>query len=237
MPTLPHSSSDSHPADDFIHSSRVKPKIEIVASARPLMPEGQYQMRCIAATFDWSKRWRKWVAILKFQPLDRKPDVCIAKFINLGRDSSVPRIGKVTQLGKVFEELHITALEPLVGREFTANVSTVKHKASTLSQRKSSERIEDRPAGEWYSVVRDFSLSRQSSDSLLELQPSNLLTLNPSNPPNPCNPHNPSNPHNPLNPSSSNQNRNTSMRRAGANATSPPEQPRRNRKSAASQRR
>jgi hypothetical protein len=147
-------------------------------SGRPLLDEGTYEARCVEADCQWSRRYRKWVAILKMKPLDYKGkpytgDVC--KFFNLGNDPKGPHAGAGSQFRRLWVQANgaqptsgATSLDIFVGRLFQIHVSTV---------------IKDRdenplsPA-EQYSVIRNCS-------AVLTLQPYNPLTQQPDNPATP----------------------------------------------------
>jgi hypothetical protein len=162
-------------------SAQRKPPAQVTVSldsGRPLLDEGTYEARCVEADCQWSRRYRKWVAIFKMKPLDYKGkaytgDVC--KFFNLGNDPKGPHAGAGSQFRRLWVQANgaqptsaATNLDIFVGRLFQIQVSTV-----------TKDRNENPlcPA-EQYSVIRNCS-------AVLTLQPYNPLTQQPDNPATP----------------------------------------------------
>lgn len=165
-------------------------------AGRPLLDEGEYRARCTEATIAWSKRWRKWIAVLHMDPLDyvgRPYSGELCKFLSLGTDPKKPRAGQASIFRKLWVEANGAQptqgevdLGIFVGHVFEIVVRTVRAKAD-----KEKTPI---PAEHWYSVVGDVTFCkaeqatrqhRQHSNTSntdntttpTTPQPSNLLTL------------------------------------------------------------
>jgi len=191
-------------------TGRSAPTVTIsLETMRPLLDEGRYLARCVEATCEWSRRWRKWVAILKMDPLDYAGQPYIGhlcKFFNLGQDPKRPHAGAGSQFRKLWIEVNgaqptnaETGLEMFVGHVFEIEVSTVK---TDREQKPIAPALQ-------YSVIRSLAGSTtlqpsnpatlQPTNPFAQVQPSNPLTLQPLN--------KPSNPDNPLTQSLSQRSR------------------------------
>jgi len=131
-------------------------------AGRPLLDEGAYRARCTEATIAWSKRWKKWIAVLHMDPLNyvgRPYSGELCKFLSLGTDPKKPRAGQASIFRKLWVEANGAQpsqgevdLEIFVGHVFEIAVRTVRAKAD-----KEKTPI---PEEHWYSVVGDVTFCK-----------------------------------------------------------------------------
>ena len=159
---------------------------------RPLLDEGRYRARCTAATVAWSKRWKKWIAVLRMDPLNyagRPFTGDLAKFLSLGTDPKKPRAGQNSTFRDLWVEVNGAQpnraevdLEIFVGAIFEISVRTVKAKAD-------KERTPI-PPERWYSVCDEVTFCNSAQTTLQHRQHANtnntintptLATRQPSN--------------------------------------------------------
>lgn len=165
-----------------------------VSEPFPLLDPGQYVAYCTDATFDWSRQWKKWIAILTLEPLDyrgRPHRGRLCKFFGLGKDPQKPHAGSQSHFRRLLVEVNgdqpsgLSAdVSILVGLLYDIEVETV------ITDREGNTR----PPEFHYSVVREIHLHKQSSRANRPTlqhstrQPSNthnLATPQPSNTPTP----------------------------------------------------
>jgi hypothetical protein len=144
-------------------------------AGRPLLDEGSYRARCTEATIAWSKRWKKWIALLHMDPLDyvgRPYTGELCKFLFLGTDQKKPRAGPSSAFRKLWVE--VNGAQPnqgevdlgiFVGHVFEIAVRTVRAKAD-----KEKTPI---PEEHWYSVVGDVTFSKAAQTTRQHRQHSN----------------------------------------------------------------
>lgn len=144
-------------------------------AGRPLLDEGSYRARCTEATIAWSKRWKKWIALLHMDPLDyvgRPYTGELCKFLFLGTDQKKPRAGPSSAFRKLWVEVNGAQpnqgevdLQIFVGHVFEIAVRTVRAKAD-----KEKTPI---PEEHWYSVVGDVTFSKAAQTTRQHRQHSN----------------------------------------------------------------
>ena len=150
---------------------------------RPLLDEGRYLAQCISASCDWSTKWKKHQAILKFKPTNYtgKPfygDLC--RFFYAGRNQDAQQIGPSSALYRLL--VAVNGAQP-ISEEFDLNILTdqffyVEIRTVTHKSDKDKTPI---PPEQWYSVVGEVEF---------------VSPNNPENPQNTSNPRNLSNPNN-----------------------------------------
>lgn len=166
-------------------------------AGRPLLDEGEYRARCTEATIAWSKRWKKWIAVLHMYPLNylgRSYNGELCKFLSLGTDPKKPRAGQASVFRKLWVEANGAQpsqgevdLGIFVGQVFDIAVRTVR----------ADKEKTPIPKEHWYSVVGDVAFCKaeqttrqphqhqqhpntsntDNTTTLPTLQPINPLTL------------------------------------------------------------
>jgi hypothetical protein len=165
-----------------------------VEEPRPLLDEGNHLATCIDATCAWSRRWKKWIVVLKMEPLDyhgRSYSGTLCKFLALGTNPKRPHAGQQSQFRALWVE--VNGAQPtgsdvdlgiFVGHTFKVSIQTVR-------QDRNGKKIS--PA-QWYSIVREISfcteartlehanLRTREHSNTATLQHANTATPQPSNP-------------------------------------------------------
>jgi len=153
-------------------SARSQPMMISVEEPRPLLDEGECRARCTDATVAWSKRWKKWIVVLHFEPLDYRGrpytgELC--KFLSLGTDPKKARAGQASTFRQLWVEVNgdqpsqgEVDLGIFVGHVFEIAVRTVRAKAN-----KEKTPI---PQEHWYSVVGDITFCKSAQRTLQHRQ-------------------------------------------------------------------
>ena len=142
------------------------------------MDPGAYVARCTEATYEWTRRFKKWRAILALEPLNyygRPYTGRLCKFLGLGSDRDHPYAGPQSNFRRLLVEVnggqptqaHLE-MDIFIGVLYDIDIETV-----TLDPDE-----EKRAPEHWYSVVRAIHPCKNQTPPTL--QPANPEPLNSS---------------------------------------------------------
>lgn len=142
-----------------LRKKQAKPRIAFGRPRPYLDPPGTYLATCVQATYEWQRRYKKWTAILVFEPEDyTRPSAGeLCAFLNLGRKESTPYAGQSSHFYKLATAVNGAPLagfdfdnlqKLFVGSWFEIEVVTIK---------RAKPQDPERPQEQWYSKIRRVS--------------------------------------------------------------------------------